>query len=161
MTRVLLWKSLALALVAAVIASSGLTAYFYQRSVFLESENQTLGGTLEQVSDRVDLLVDYGNGTKEWNNGTRIPLGSSVFNATVVATGSGVEYSVHPQLGVFITGIRGVKSDSATWWSLWRWDRAAGGWMLSEVGAAELLLHDGEAAAWKLVNVNVFPPPPP
>lgn len=155
------WKILTLGLAAALTVSAGLTSYFYQRNVFLDSEYQTLREQLQQVSNEVDLLIDYGNGTRSWHNGTRIPVGATLFNATLQIVAGGLDYSIHPQFGVFVNGINGLKGDPSRFWSIWKWDRGSNRWMLSEVGASELRLHDDDAIAWKLVSMDPRPPKPP
>lgn len=155
------WKMLTLGLAAALAVSAGLTSYFYQRSVFLDSEYQALREQLQQVSNEVDLLIDYGNGTRSWHNRTRIPVGATLFNATLQIVGGGLDYSIHPQFGVFVNGINGLKGDPSRFWSIWKWDRDSSRWMLSEVGASELRLHVDDAAAWKLVSMGPWPPKPP
>lgn len=155
------WKALTIGLATALVISSGLASFFYQRNVFLDSEYQVVRDQLRQVSNEISLLVDYGNGTSRWYNGTRIPVGGTLFNATLQAVGNGLDYSVHPQFGVFVSGINGVKGDSSRFWSIWKWDKVSSRWMLSDVGAGELRIHDKEAAAWKIASMDPWPPSPP
>ncbi len=160
-----MWKTLALGLAIALLGSGGLAGYLYQRGAYLDAEISSLRSVLGRVSYSTDILVDYGNGTKKWYNETRVAIGSNLFNATLQSTGGSVEYSSHPQLGIFVTGINGLSSSKSgqqsKWWSVWRWDKGSRGWVLSDVGAAQLLLHENDIVAWKFVSANEWPPKPP
>jgi hypothetical protein len=63
--------------------------------------------SLNDISYKVNILIKYSNGTKTWHNQTIIPIGWSLFNATLKVTGGKVEGS-WSSFGVFVTSINGV-----------------------------------------------------
>ena len=68
--------------------------------------------------------------------------------------------------GAYVDSIGGVSSpaDYAWWWELMVWNRTNSSWDESQVGASDLILHNGDSIAWIQSNraqgVNEMSPPP-
>lgn len=112
-----------------------------------------------QSTIMVNFAVNYGDGTPPtWYNGTILPVGSTAFNATIAKVQ--VDYSVHPQFGIFVNGINGVNNDLSAqyFWALWVFDLPSSSWLLSDVGASSLVLQDGDVFMWFYEYHGIFPP---
>jgi len=104
----------------------------------------------------VDLLVDFGNGTKVWYNDTRVPIGYTLLNLTYSRLHS-VEYTVYP-FGVFLNKIMGIPNQG-TWYWLW-WEYGQEGWKMGETGADAAKLKDGGVYAWIYTDTSKLPSSP-
>ncbi len=93
----------------------------------------------------VDILIDYGNGTRVWYNGTLVPRGYSLFDATRVI--AEVQYKRY-SWGVFITEINGVSGDKTHAWLWYQWNSTSGKWEMGSVGADSFILRDGDVVSW-------------
>ena len=69
----------------------------------------------QEATVTVNIGINYGSGAVEWHNGTVVPLGEFLLNATMrVAT---VEFMNFPSFsgsglpGAFVTGINGVSQN--------------------------------------------------
>ena len=108
---------------------------------------------------RVNLLVDFGNGTRLWSNGTAVEPGWDAFVATVALLGGKVGSVWYPP-GYFgggpgehyVTGIDGVGSTKSTAWFFWT--AHGGSWSLSAAGADELEVVNGTTIAWTLCGYD-------
>ncbi|KYH40382.1 MAG: hypothetical protein AYL33_006050 [Candidatus Bathyarchaeota archaeon B63] len=94
----------------------------------------------------VNVLIDYGNGTREWHNGTMLPIGSSLFNATDLV--ADIDYTAYP-FGVFITAINGRGGDPGYYWLWYIWNSTGSKWEIGPVAADAFTLHHGDTVAWK------------
>ena len=107
----------------------------------------------------VDVLLDYGNGTRIWSACMLLTPGyDTAFNATQVAADA-LNYTVY-SFGIFVEAINGVWSNSTHWWALFFWNFTSGSWEFSSVGAIDLVLSDGEMIAWGY-GAHSWPPAPP
>jgi cell division protein FtsB len=115
-----------------------------------ESDSGEINSTLEELKEEidqfgitVDILIDYGNGTSQWFNGTEVQLGSTLFNATKRI--ANVEYNLF-EMGVFIENINGVGEDTGGWWIWYHYD---GEWQYGPVGSNQWILKDGDILSWR------------
>ncbi|MGQ9479492.1 MAG: hypothetical protein ACUVQ0_05730 [Thermoproteota archaeon] len=134
----------------------GETLYIFHLKARLEEQEEalrTLGEKIRQITYRVDLLIKYGNGSREWFNNTLVPVGWSLFNTTLNLTGGNVDYDTYP-FGVFITGIKGVKQSGTRYWLWYRWDSENVEWVLGETGADTYLIKDGDILAWYFADTS-------
>jgi len=80
---------------------------------------KTIGGT----PVRVDILIDYGNETKEWTNGSVFFANSTVFD-TLLSVTKDVKFETGAW-GVLVTAINGVENvietQTATQTTGWAW----------------------------------------
>lgn len=131
------------------------------------AEFNTLSGTIgdisaimESISLRVNILLSYGNGTKIWHNNTALPLGSTAFTAILAI--ADIKYTDYGEdLGILVTSINGVVSNSTHGWLYWGWDAENSKWELPEYSASKYILHRGDTIAFAYESYATWPPPPP
>jgi len=120
-------RTLALAVLATLVWAStatGFAAYYY---INFQDLLTVIGG----APIKVDVLIDYGNGTREWHNGTVLFANSTVFDALLSVT-KNVKFDVYPSLGVLVTEINGVKNvgnvTSGMAWMWYYWEKESWNW---------------------------------
>jgi len=113
------------------------------------------GGTI-----KVNIGIDYGNGSRVWFNFTEIKLGETLLDATLKV--AKVDYTTYP-FGVFVNSIEGVANDpeKLMFWIWWYWDSDANQWKLGPVGCDKYVLSDGLTVIWCYESTAVWPPSPP
>ena len=153
------WALVVLLLVWAVTSTS-IASYYYVQHVRYYGLYQDVLKKLGEISITVSIALDYGNGTRAWYNGTILPLGATLFNATVKV--SKYEYDLFDGKA-FTTAINDVrrKPGEKMYWTWWYWDEAERKWMLGPVACNEYTLRDGHIAIWYYSKVEVWPPKPP
>ena len=117
--------------------------------------------TTEATSVMVNVLIDYGNGTKTWYLGVVLPSSATVFNATeVIAT---VNYTDWGPWGIFVDAINGVWNSYPYYWIWWYWNYSATPprWMLGPVASNFYTLNNGDSVAWYYEDCSEWPPLPP
>lgn len=144
-------------LVWAVIASTA-AAYYYGEHVKYRALFEGVSGVLSEVSVRVNIALDYGNGTRAWYNNTVLPLGATLLNATLKI--AGVDYTIG-EYGVFINSINNVENnmEKNMYWLWWRW--SGEGWRIGEVACDRYMLRNGDTIIWAYQSTAKFPPEPP
>jgi len=139
------WMWLSMGLLCAFILASSLAAYYYIE--YTNYKNLYVETLIElqkyENSIFIDLLIDYGNGTMEWHNRTRVPIGSSLLNATQAI--AEVEYTIGTY-GVFVTKINGVGGESNAYWLWYFWNGT--GWEWGPVACDAYTLRNGEIISW-------------
>jgi hypothetical protein len=132
-------------LIWAVMASVG-TAYIYQ----ISQNQQTRITNLEvaiNTAVKVNLCIDYGNGTAVWHNNTGIPVDSNLLNVTMKV--ANVNYTTYTW-GVFINSINNVSPVGNQYWG---WSSySEGNWLPGMVGASTYQLRNGEMLKWELIS---------
>lgn len=106
----------------------------------------------------VDVLLDYGNGTRRWAS-CILECGATVYNATelVAATLNVTWYDG----ASFVDAIDGVWNSYPYYWIWWYWNRTEAQWKLGEVACNQQVLEDLEIVAWYYENCTVWPPEQP
>jgi len=121
-----------------------LLSEFYKlfTSLALKEMNKSIS---EVTVIQVNLLIDYGNTTREWYN-VSAPLGATLFNLT--RTVAKIEYSYWPTMEpghILMTSI----NDSAEGYWIWHyWDEDGGEWVFGPVGCDAWMLRDGGIYKW-------------
>ena len=103
-------------------------------------------GTLEL---KVDLCIDYGNGTVIWFNATSMPVGSSLFDLVQKEAIVNYHYYATMEPGhILVTSINGLEQNYATsqYWFWYYWDAETGKWVHGPVGCD----------AWKLKTNGIY-----
>ena len=145
-------KSLtALALVLAVwaITASSIAAYYY-------SEYSRVSGILKNLEEstvKVNVVIDYGNGTvEEFNDILLDAEGATALNALLMV--AKVEYTVYP-FGVFVDSINGVENSKElnSWW-LYSILKPDGEEVSPEIGADQYRLSNGETVVWRYTKFS-------
>ncbi len=158
-------KRITLLLVISLIVVGTVASYiFYQYSI-LEARYALLLKEVEGLTYRVNILIDYGNGTRVWYNSTLVPIGWSLYNATLKI--AKVKATYFPQYDAyFVDSINGVGEnkppEKASWyWMIWLWDKENLAWKLSEVSSDKYLLKKDDIVAWVFQDTSIWPPKPP
>jgi len=151
--------------VASVVASYYWYLYDAYKGLYEEARGQ-----LEALTVRVDMLIDYGNGTCAWFNDTLASAGYTVFDVLcLIADVDYVAYSGPTWVGYpnntayLVTGINGVCMNATHAWFWWYWDPSAREWTLPPYGANHVnaTVVSGGIYAWTFRSMATWPPPPP
>jgi hypothetical protein len=132
-------------LVCITIGSISMMVYYYNRYQVLSSNYNNLLSDLNEVSIFVDIKIDYGNGNYEWQNETLLPIGSTLFEATIKI--ADVEYT-SGEFGIFIESINGVKGGDQKFWMWNYYDEEKGEWALGPVASDQWMINDGDTLSW-------------
>ncbi|MHA2067647.1 MAG: hypothetical protein ACXABY_25060 [Candidatus Thorarchaeota archaeon] len=142
-----------------IVLLGSVSAYLYMDNLDIRNRYTNLASKIDEISNQVNTLVDYGNGTRLWYNSTLVPLGSSLLNATAMITDQAVEYGGE-DLGVFVTGIGGVgtlNEKTNHYWLWWRFDQSSGEWLIGNQGANQYIPVDGDVLAWLYEDTLKYP----
>jgi len=152
-------------LMAGLVVLASASSYLYYQVTVLQEAYSRLRSEIEGATYIVDLMVDYGNGTKTWYNGTIIGAGWSLYNLTTHLLPVRATYNKEFD-AFFVEAISGVglekPASQKTWyWIAWRWDETDRRWIPLEVGSNLHVLRNGEVAAWVYQDTSSWPPEPP
>jgi len=143
------WAWVSVGLLCLVLGMSIATAYYYGEYMKYENRYRETLKDLEALTMQVNMLINYGNGTQEWHNNTRVPLGFSLLNATL--TVAKVDYSFmefEGKLYAWVNAINGVEGSSSKFWLWYSWSTNASKWESGPVASNEYILHHGDTVAW-------------
>ncbi len=140
---VFLWSTVLL--LCTTIVGGYLTLFYYSQAQSYKSDYESLSKELVGISMRVNVKLDYGNGTVMWFNSTRVPMNATVL--TVSKMDLDVKYSVS-DLGAFVTSINGINGGSHHYWAWNYYEKSSKAWVLGPVGSDKWVLHDGDFVAW-------------
>ncbi len=102
----------------------------------------------EPLVIRVNICIDYGNGTVTWYNNTLVPINYSLLNATMMI--ASVEYTYWPKYNAcFVDSINGVPNRDPYYWMWWYWDEGERAWKHGLVSADHHILKQGEIVMWR------------
>ena len=113
----------------------------------------------------INLLVNYGNGTLTWYNGTTVPATSNFFNVTEQVLNGNVGAVFFPSFGShFVYSINGVGCPASNIfcdqaWAFWTLDGIC--WDLPFVGVDQISVSQTTTVAWFLNSVESFGIAPP
>ncbi|MFQ6085934.1 MAG: hypothetical protein ACE5OY_06705 [Candidatus Bathyarchaeia archaeon] len=126
------------------IAASLLGGYYYMQSQSLTAAV----GEYERFTMRVNLCIDYGNGSRTWYNETLVPMGCNLLTATKEV--ADVESTFWPEyMASFVDSINGVANNATHYWMWSYWDEGSGTWAHGQVGADLYPLSPGHRALWR------------
>lgn len=157
------WKLLSLALVGMLLPLGMSSLLLYSQLTVMEEKYRSTVKSLADLSYSVDLLINYGNGTKVWHNDSRVPLEYNLYNATVLITGGKVKATYYPQYQThFVNSIDGVGESKdpgrSSWaWITWYYNDALGRWESYDVGADMVTLKNRERVAWHYQDTSKYP----
>ena len=115
---------------------------------------------VQEATVTVNIGINYGNGTIVWHNGTVVPSGEFLLNATMrVAT---VEFTNYPGFpgpglpGAFVTSINGVSQNPAAnmYWICWVYRSETGQYEMAQVGAGSYALTSDQTIQWYYQNAG-------
>jgi len=142
-----------------VIILISTTIYYYYQYTDISSKYNELIKT-KPITIKVSLLIDFGNGTKRWFNGTT-KLGSTMLDYTIEATNGRVVWVDYSSPGrptytgaqgpadksmAFVIEIMGVRQDEKHYWLAYYY--AFGNWTMLPVGAGQYMLGNNSIVAW-------------
>jgi hypothetical protein len=164
----------ALAMLVWAVSSTAIAGYYYtQYNIYqkeyrsIASDFNALSGTIGNLSDvmesislRVNILVNYGNGTNVWHNNTALPVGSTAFTAILGV--ADVRYKDSgADLGILVTSVDGLTNNSTQGWFYWYRDVEKSEWVLPDYSCAKYILHRGDTIAFAYESYMTWPPPSP
>ncbi len=128
-------------------------------AAFLYVENQGLAKQAAALRSRVvvvNVLIDYGNGTRVWFNSTVLRRGATVLDALMAV--AKVNYTLG-SYGAFVNSINGVANrvvskNEGYYWMWYIYDRTSRTWRLGEVASNAYELSDGDVIMWKYQKVK-------
>lgn len=145
----------AVLLVAMLVVSSVVAvAYYddYQQQLSINSHQSTelqhyiskYGAVLE-----ANVLVDFGNGTRNWSNGTQVQPGWNLYTLTLAVTNGDVNSTCCEFGSHLITGIYGVQNQPSQnrAWLVWTYN-ATSSWQPAQEGADLINVFNDSAFAW-------------
>lgn len=101
----------------------------------------------------VRMLVDYGNGTSKWYNGSTAQPGWNGYMVSLVLLGGDIQANWYPQFGEhLVTGIDGVNQTASESWFVW--ELANGKWTPSQTGSDQMQVDNGTVIAWTLCGYD-------
>jgi hypothetical protein len=155
------YRILVAVIVAITLLSAlwGLADFFGPRLLNIPGFNDSsVKGSLNK---NVDLLIDFGNGTRLWFNNTKVPGTDNFYNVTyqdvngnLQAVWDGYPLNAHLVYRIMGYGCNGTSANCDGYWSLWRWNGTKDCWSYSEVGADLVRVSDSTMAAWYFTTSN-------
>ena len=95
-----------------------------------------------------NVLLDFGNGTRQWYNNTQVQPGWNMYIETVVITKGNMQAIWYPQYQEHLVSvIEGIPNSKGESWWLWVHNETAG-WQAAQVGADMLPVYNGSVFAW-------------
>ncbi len=114
-----------------------------------------------QTEFSVDVLLDYGNGTRKWSTCILSKPGNdTVYNATQsAATTLNITWYGDD---IFVDAINGVWNNwtSGYWWAVFAWNYSSSSWEALSVACNKHVLNENDMVAW-FYDVHPWPPVPP
>jgi hypothetical protein len=114
-----------------------------------ETVIKAYSGIMGNLELKVDLCIDYGNGTVIWFNATSMPVGSTLFDLLQKEAVVDYNYWAMMEPGhMLVTSINGLEQNYTTfeYWFWYYWDAETGKWVHGLVGCD----------AWKLKNDGIY-----
>jgi len=102
-----------------------------------------------------NFLLDFGNGTSRWLNGTEIQAGWNMYVATLIISNGNLNATWYPSYGEhLVNGIFGLENTATASWFLWSYDQNSSAWSLENYGADEVTVFNGTSFAWTYCEYN-------
>ena len=139
------WIWVSVGLLCGLFMASTVAVYYYGEYTKCQSLYEATLQDLESLSMRVSILIDYGNGSREWHNNTRVPLGANLLNVSLMV--AEIEYTVS-EWGAFVNTMNGVGGDSGWYWLWYYWDSTSSQWKMGAVGSNAYILLYGDIMSW-------------
>ena len=142
-------------LVALLVMSSVVAVAFYDeyqqeltvnshQSVELQYLTSKYGAVLES-----NMLIVFGNGTRQWHNGTQVQPGWNLYTLTLAVTNGNVNATCCAYGSHFIQGIDGIQNqpNKNTAWINWTYNDTAN-WAPAQTGADQINVYNDSVFAW-------------
>jgi len=140
-----------LSLLVGTIAVVNTTLPIYQQASVQLSQLWSEYLSLKPASSSLysaNILIDFGNGTARWYNGTQVQPGWNMYTESVVLSRGDLQAQWYPQYQEhLITGIDGFSNSQTKDWFLWTYNSTAL-WTPAQMGADDLPVYNGSVFAW-------------
>ncbi len=151
-------KTLVVVLVAGLLVSSTFAGYYLLQYQQAQSDADHYLTELDQVHSSTllttSILLDFGNGTRVWYNGTVVQPGWNLYLATVDVTKGNMNATWYPSYGEhLVTGIEGVQNTANEAWFIWTYNSTSA-WQVSDSGADQIQTFSGTVFAWSYCGVS-------
>ncbi len=140
------WMWVSLGLACLLVVAVYFAAYYYMESVNYRQLYERAAADLKRLTMPVNILIDYGNGTKIWYNETLVPRESTLLGATEIV--AKVDYYTTKD-GSFVTHINGVGGESNRYWIWYIWNSTENSWSWGPVACDRYILKEGDTVAWR------------
>lgn len=148
-----------LALLAIAVANLNTSTPAYRNaSIALSSlwnsyQQLAASGGRKPLVYQVNMLVDFGNGTRSWFNDSAAQPGWNGYVTSLVLLGGRVQAAWYPQYGEhLVVGVDGAQQSGSKYWGIWQFSES--GWTYLNTGADLLEIHNGTTFAWALCGVD-------
>jgi hypothetical protein len=155
-----------LSLLATAVASLNTSTPAYQNASLALSSLWSSYQELASANGRkalvygVNMLLNFGNGTRRWYNDSAAQPGWDGYVTTLVLLKGDVQAVWYPagsfgpgtQGEHFVTGLDGVSQTSSVYWGVWQ--LSGGSWSYSQTGADLMEMHNGTTFAWALCSLD-------
>jgi hypothetical protein len=140
-----------LAILSAVIIVSVQTGSYYY---YEKSSSSPCSVSARGAAVAVQILINYGNGTREWINKTDVPSNWNFYQLTASISRIQSTYYGPPTCEHLVTGINGVQSNQQYFWSLWAVCQQSNAWAATNVGADAIQVTSYHTFAWYYQRLN-------
>ena len=142
------WMIIAMLLACWALAASFTAGYYWLKYADIEDR---IGGVLIYVN----IGIDYGNGTRTFQNDTKTLTGATLFDVTKQV--SDVTYQVG-MFGTEVISIDNVSKQGSFGWTYWIWNSTSQVWSIVWENADAFKVANRETFMW--YYQNAFNPPP-
>ncbi len=140
-----IWMWAAAALLCTTIGASYFALNYQSQNVKLQDDYAALLTDVEDLTVRINMKIDYGDGNVVWFNDTRVPLDVTLLKALELF--SEIEYTTS-EYGAFVTKVDGVGDDPTKFWLWFFYEAEVGSWAYGPSAADFWILHDGDVVSW-------------
>ena len=152
--------SVTLSLLATAVANLNTTTPAYANasaalnSLWKSYQALSASGGRRALVYRVNILVDFGNGTRRWDNSTQTQPGWNGYVDTLVAFNGKVQATWYPSYGEHVVnGLQGISNTNSQYWFLLTYNRTAS-WQVAQVGVDEIPVVNDTSFAWLFCSAN-------
>jgi hypothetical protein len=140
----------AAALLCTTIGASYLALNYQSQNARLQANYEALLEDVVDLTIRINMKIDYGDGDVVWHNDTRVPLDVNLLRALELL--AEIEFSTS-EFGAFVTKVDGVGDDSTKYWLWFYFDTEGESWAYGPSAADFWVLHDGDVVAWEYTAI--------
>ena len=134
-----------------VLFATFLAAYYWIQY----NDLRTRIGSSNSVLTGIDLGIDYGNGSRSWQNDTRALAGQTLFDVTKQVVNITYDVGIY---GTEVLSINGVKKTGGFGWTYWALNSTDRSWSIVMENVDRHLVTNNEIYMW--YYSNSFNPPP-
>jgi len=142
-------------LVLTILITSSTSIYYYYEYNKISETNKNLLQSVEGLYIKIDLLINFGNGTILYFNQTTIPIIFSMYDSTLLITNNSVDSTYYEEFDAyFVNSIFDIKGNSTHGWYAWEFKNNK--WIVSDKGSNNIQLTSGDIIAWYFHSFEDF-----